>query len=183
MTKKQAGKERVYSAYTSTLLFIAKGNQDWNSGQEAGADAETMEGCYLLACSACFLIEPRTTSPGMAPPTMGPLCAWGWMCHHAHVEVRECEGVGSFLSPCWVPRMGPEAAGLVASVTSWGAMPTGSGGSILQHGWMPLYHLTWLICLLEAWILLRLWDSALPLLPFVSSPLLPYSFPLPELTP
>jgi hypothetical protein len=31
-----------------------------------------MEGCYLLACSACFLIEPKTTSPGMAPPTMGP---------------------------------------------------------------------------------------------------------------
>jgi hypothetical protein len=37
-----------------------------------------MEGCYLLACfplvcSACFLIEPRTTSPRMALPTMGPL--------------------------------------------------------------------------------------------------------------
>jgi hypothetical protein len=26
-----------------------------------------------LACSACFLIVPRTTSPGMAPPTIGPL--------------------------------------------------------------------------------------------------------------
>jgi hypothetical protein len=25
----------------------------------------------LMACSACFLIEPRTTSLGMAPPTMG----------------------------------------------------------------------------------------------------------------
>jgi hypothetical protein len=24
-----------------------------------------------LACSACFLIELRTTSPGMAPPTLG----------------------------------------------------------------------------------------------------------------
>jgi hypothetical protein len=23
-------------------------------------------------CSVCFLIEPKTTSPGMAPPTMGP---------------------------------------------------------------------------------------------------------------
>jgi hypothetical protein len=44
MTKKQVGKERVYSAYTSTLLFITKGCQ------EAGADAEAMEGCYLLAC-------------------------------------------------------------------------------------------------------------------------------------
>jgi hypothetical protein len=46
--------KRVYSAYTSILLFITKevrtGTQ---AGQEAGADAEAMEGCYLLAC--CFL--------------------------------------------------------------------------------------------------------------------------------
>jgi hypothetical protein len=51
MTKKQDGEERVYSAYTSTLLFITKevrtGTQ---AGQEAGADAEAMEGCSLLAC-------------------------------------------------------------------------------------------------------------------------------------
>jgi hypothetical protein len=44
---------------------------------DAGADLEAMEGgCLLtyspcLPCSACFLIEPKTTSPGMAPPTMG----------------------------------------------------------------------------------------------------------------
>jgi hypothetical protein len=41
MTKKQAGEERVYSAYTSTSLFITKevrtGTQ---AGQEAAADAE-----------------------------------------------------------------------------------------------------------------------------------------------
>jgi hypothetical protein len=51
MTKKQVEEERIYSAYTSTLLFITKevrtGTQ---AGQEAGADAEAMEGCYLLAC-------------------------------------------------------------------------------------------------------------------------------------
>jgi hypothetical protein len=51
MTKKKAGEERVYSAYTSTLLFITKevrtGTQ---AGQEAGADAEAMEGWHLLAC-------------------------------------------------------------------------------------------------------------------------------------
>jgi hypothetical protein len=51
MTKKQVGEERVYSAYTSTLLFITKevrtGTQ---AGQEAGADAEAIEGCSLLAC-------------------------------------------------------------------------------------------------------------------------------------
>jgi hypothetical protein len=45
MTKKQVGEERVYSAHTSILLFITK-----EAGQEAGADAEAMEGCSLLAC-------------------------------------------------------------------------------------------------------------------------------------
>jgi hypothetical protein len=51
MTKKQVREERVYSAYTSTLLFITKevrtGTQ---AGQEAGVDAEAMEGWYLLPC-------------------------------------------------------------------------------------------------------------------------------------
>jgi hypothetical protein len=51
MTKKQVGEERVYSSYTSILLFITKevrtGTQ---AGQEAGADAEPMEGYSLLAC-------------------------------------------------------------------------------------------------------------------------------------
>jgi hypothetical protein len=51
ITKKQVGEERVYSAYTSILLFITKGSQiGTQAGQEAGADAEAMEGCYLLAC-------------------------------------------------------------------------------------------------------------------------------------
>jgi hypothetical protein len=55
MTKKQVGEERVYSAYTSTLLFIIKGSQDLNlAGQEAGADTGAMEGCYLLACFPWF---------------------------------------------------------------------------------------------------------------------------------
>jgi hypothetical protein len=46
MTKKQVGEEKVYIAYNSTLLSITKevrtGTQ---TGQEAGADAEAMEGC------------------------------------------------------------------------------------------------------------------------------------------
>jgi hypothetical protein len=33
MTKKQVGEERVYSAYTSMLLFVTKGGQDWNSSR------------------------------------------------------------------------------------------------------------------------------------------------------
>jgi hypothetical protein len=64
MTKKQVGEERVYSAYTSILLFITKEVRNGTqAGQEAGADAETMEGCSLLACFSWLaqpaLIEPR----------------------------------------------------------------------------------------------------------------------------
>jgi hypothetical protein len=82
MTKKQVGEQRVYSAYTYVHIAIhhqRKSGQELNQGRnlEAGADAEAMEAMLLtgvlpLACSACFLIEPRTTSPGMTPPTMGP---------------------------------------------------------------------------------------------------------------
>jgi hypothetical protein len=51
MTKKQVGEERIYSAYTSILLFITKEVRTGTQvGHEAGADAEAMEGCYLLAC-------------------------------------------------------------------------------------------------------------------------------------
>jgi hypothetical protein len=46
----------------------------WNL--EAGADAEAMEECYLtglllMTCSVCFLIERRTISLWIAPPTVG----------------------------------------------------------------------------------------------------------------
>jgi hypothetical protein len=78
MSKKQVGEERVYSAYTSILLFITKevrtGTQE---DQEAGADAEAMEGCSLLACFP-WLASPgllsllsyrtKTTSPEVIPP-------------------------------------------------------------------------------------------------------------------
>jgi hypothetical protein len=33
MIMKKVGEERVYSAYTSILLFIIKGSQDWNSSR------------------------------------------------------------------------------------------------------------------------------------------------------
>jgi hypothetical protein len=77
MTKKQVGEERVYSTYTSMLLLITKevrtGTQ---AGQGAGADAEAMEGCSLLACFPCLpsllSYRTKTTSPEMVPPTRGP---------------------------------------------------------------------------------------------------------------
>ena len=56
MAKKQVGEERIYSAYTSILLFITKevrtGSQ---AGQKAGADAEAIEGYALLTCFLTFL--------------------------------------------------------------------------------------------------------------------------------
>ena len=76
---KAAWEERVNSAYTFTLLFITEGSQSRNSsragiwGQKLmqGPQRVLLTGLLLMACSACFLIESRTTSPGMAPPTMG----------------------------------------------------------------------------------------------------------------
>ena len=65
MTKKQVGEERVYSAYTFTLLFITKGCQDWNSSRSGsrswcrGHGEMLLTGLLPLACSACSLIEPR----------------------------------------------------------------------------------------------------------------------------
>jgi hypothetical protein len=69
MTKKQAEEERVYLAYTSILLFITKGVRTGTQvGQEAGADAEAMEGCSLLACSAYSLIEPTLPAQRWSHP-------------------------------------------------------------------------------------------------------------------
>jgi hypothetical protein len=76
MTKKQVGEERVYSAYTSILLFITKevrtGTQ---TGQEAGDDAEAKEGCSILPCFpglvSLLSYRTKTTSPEMVPPRKG----------------------------------------------------------------------------------------------------------------
>jgi hypothetical protein len=64
--------------YTATSLFILHRSQDRNSNR-VGTWGELMQklwrllltGLLLMTCSACFLIEPMTASPGMAPPTMG----------------------------------------------------------------------------------------------------------------
>ena len=50
MTKKQVGEERVYLAYTSMLFITKEVRTGTQAGQKAGADAEAMEGCSLLAC-------------------------------------------------------------------------------------------------------------------------------------
>jgi hypothetical protein len=61
--------QRILPQHCPSSKEVGTGSQ---TGQEpeAGADAETMEGCCFLVCSACFLIEPRSMGPGMAPPTV-----------------------------------------------------------------------------------------------------------------
>jgi hypothetical protein len=55
MTKKQVGEERVIQLRLphccSSPKEVRTGTQ---ADQEAGADAEAMEGCYLLACFPWF---------------------------------------------------------------------------------------------------------------------------------
>jgi hypothetical protein len=69
MTKKKVGEERVYSAYTSMLLFITNGSQDWNSSRSGsrswcrGHRGMFITGLLPLACSASSLIEPKTRLP------------------------------------------------------------------------------------------------------------------------
>jgi len=55
MTKKQAEEERVHSAYTSTLLFITKGGQNWNSSRAGTWRQEWMQGPCRNAVSPGLL--------------------------------------------------------------------------------------------------------------------------------
>jgi hypothetical protein len=76
MTKKQAGEERVYSAYTSILLFITK---EVRTGTQAGQEQELMQRpwrdvSYWLASPGLLSLlsyRTKTTSQEMAPPTRG----------------------------------------------------------------------------------------------------------------
>jgi len=67
MTKSKLVWKGFNLAYTSISLFVIEGSQDRNPNRgqdlEAGADAEAMEGCCLLAHS------PWLTKA--APPTVG----------------------------------------------------------------------------------------------------------------
>jgi hypothetical protein len=54
------------------LRHWMKSGQELTQGEPGGRSWRRGYGwCYLVACSACSLIEPRTNSPGIAPPTMG----------------------------------------------------------------------------------------------------------------
>jgi hypothetical protein len=103
MTKKQIGEERVYFTL-STLLFITKGSQDWNSSRSGsrswcrGHGGMLLTGLLPLPCLACFLIEPRTTSPERHHP-QGALPPWSLIekMPYSWISWRHfCKG-GSFL--------------------------------------------------------------------------------------
>jgi hypothetical protein len=72
---KQHGEEGASWACAITVHLQSKSAQALKQGSnlEAGADAEAMEGRYLvtflMACSAIFIIEPRTTLSGLSPLT------------------------------------------------------------------------------------------------------------------
>jgi hypothetical protein len=74
MTKKQVGEERVYSAYTSILLFITKGSQYWTSSRSGsrswsrGHGEMFFTGLLPLTYSACSLIEPRLPAQRWSHP-------------------------------------------------------------------------------------------------------------------
>ena len=73
MTKKQVGEERVYSAYSSILLFITK---EIRTGIQAGQEAEAEQRPWRdvlywlvsLACLACSLIKPRLPAQRWSHP-------------------------------------------------------------------------------------------------------------------
>jgi hypothetical protein len=104
MTKKQVGEEGVYSAYTSTLLFIIKRSQDWNSSRSGsrswcrGHGGMFFTGLLPLACSACLLIEPRLPAQGWSHP-QGDLPTWSLIekMPHSWISWRNFLKGGSFL--------------------------------------------------------------------------------------
>ena len=76
--RSKLGRKVFIQLTSSKLLLNTKGCQDWNSSRsESGSRCRGHGGMFFtglppLACSACSLIEPKTTSPEMVPPTRGP---------------------------------------------------------------------------------------------------------------
>jgi hypothetical protein len=79
MTRKQArgGEYFIWLTLPYCSHHLRKSAQKLKQGRNgaAGGDADTMKGClFLMVCSAYFLMEPKTISPGVEPPTMNVLC-------------------------------------------------------------------------------------------------------------
>jgi hypothetical protein len=79
MTRKQVEEERVYSAYTSTLLFITKVSQDRNSHRAGTWRQELMQRTWRVLLTGLLSLlsyrpqdyQPRdgTTHNGLGPLT------------------------------------------------------------------------------------------------------------------
>jgi hypothetical protein len=71
-TKKQVGEKGVYSAYTSTWLFITKGGQDRNSHRAGTWRQELLTGLLSLLSSRTQDYQPRdgTTHNGLGSTTL-----------------------------------------------------------------------------------------------------------------
>jgi hypothetical protein len=67
------GGKGLFSLHFHTAVHH-QGSQDWNSSRSGsrswcrGHGGMFLTGLLPLTCSACFLIEPKTTSPEMVPP-------------------------------------------------------------------------------------------------------------------
>ena len=72
------GEEFILSQFYTAVHHQKQWGAGTQAGQEPGGRSwwrshgtTMLTGLLPMACSVCFLIEPRTTSPGMAPLTMG----------------------------------------------------------------------------------------------------------------
>ena len=75
--KRTLGGKSLFGLHFHTIAYHRReSGQELKQGQnlEAGADAEArgvwLTGLLITSCPVCFLIEPRTTSLGMASPTV-----------------------------------------------------------------------------------------------------------------
>lgn len=85
--QKQVGEEIAYLSFTS-ILFIVGGSQvrnSWGRNLEAGAEAEAIEECCLLACSSwlaqlSFLQNPGPLAQGWYLPQWAGPSHWPVYC-------------------------------------------------------------------------------------------------------
>jgi hypothetical protein len=99
---KNIGKKSVYLAYGCTLILSLEEVRTGSSAKQGpgGRSQKSHGGRYLtglllIAFSACFHVECRTTSPGMAPPTLAWASEfWGTFWFHSIVaEQGQQEGM------------------------------------------------------------------------------------------
>jgi hypothetical protein len=66
MTQNNLKKKGIVSSYSLEPMMTGSQGRDLEAGADGGM---LLTGLLPLAYSACLLVEPRTVSLGMAPPT------------------------------------------------------------------------------------------------------------------